>query len=82
MLAYTLLFFVTLLASVLAIWVWRIVSSWDGVKRNIIDNRVTTNRTRLKTKQGLMFLFRSNRESAKHKTLRNSKGSIKAPWGW
>jgi len=82
MLAYTLLFFVTLLASVVAIWVWRIVSSWDGIKRNIIDNRVTTVRTKPKTSQGFMFFFGSARESAQHKTLRNSKGNIKAPWGW
>jgi hypothetical protein len=82
MLAYTLLFFVTLLASVLAIWLWRIVSRWDGIKGNIIENRVTTARTKLKTPQGFTFLSRSDRERAKYKTLRNSKGNIKAPWGW
>jgi hypothetical protein len=76
------MFLVAILISAFAIWMWRLVFNLDGLKRSLVAKTGTAARTRLNTQQGFMSLSRSFRQSAKYKTRRNSKGGIKAPWGW
>ena len=76
MLLFIALFLITLIISIIAVWIYRSADHRRRFEQTMMD---TATRALLKTKEGVKSL---SRESAKHKTLRSPKGGYKAPWGW
>ena len=76
MLLYIALFLITLIISIIAVWIYLSADHRRRFEQTMMDS---TTQALLKTKGGVKSL---TRESAKHKTLRSPKGGYKAPWGW
>ena len=83
MLALITIFLATLLISSVAIWAYRMLSGWQGFNQSVVGRQRTTVRMKLKPQQGFISLMGTLRQQkAKSVRLRNSSGTIKAPWGW
>ena len=83
MLALVIMFLVTLLISVVTIWLYRAVSGWKGFNRAVVVRRGPTVRMKLRAQQGYISLISEpSQQKAKPVRLRRTTGTIKAPWGW
>jgi hypothetical protein len=83
MLALVTIFLATLLISAFAVWVYRKISGWKGFSQSVVERKQATIRMELKPQQGFISLIAPLRgQKAKSVRLRNSTGTIKAPWGW
>ena len=83
MLALITIFLATFLISAAAVWVYRMLSGWQGFSQSVVGRKQTTIRMKLKPQQGFISLMGTLRQQkAKSVRLRNSSGTIKAPWGW
>ena len=87
MLALITIFLVSLLTSVVAVWLYRTVSGWQGSSTTVVVRRGNRVRTKLKPQQGFISLLtptlrRIKTTPVKSVQLRRSSGTIKAPWGW
>jgi len=79
MLAFTAIFLIALISAATAVWLYRLVFNRLGFMQILAGKPGTSTRGRLKAQKGFVSL---SRERAKHKTLRNQNGNLKAPWGW
>ena len=83
MLALVTIFLATLLISVVAIWLYRTVTSWKGYNSAVVARRGPAVRMKLKAQQGYISLISApSQQKAKPVRLRRTTGTIKAPWGW
>lgn len=82
MLALATIFLITLIASVTAVWLYRKISSWQGLTRLVVGRPQNTDRAKIGLQQGFISLFSSPRKQAKKVKLRSTRGGIKTPWGW
>ncbi len=88
MLALVTIFLATLLIAVVSIRLYRAVSGWQGVNSVVVARRRRTTGAKLRPQQGFVSLkglisqFATARPRIKTVKLRNTTGTIKAPWGW
>lgn len=82
MLELSALFLISLIISVTVIKLYRLMSNRMGFNQATVANVGETRERRIKPKQRFNTLGLSTRAHAKYTTLPNSKGGIKAPWGW
>jgi len=87
MFALVTIFLTTLLVAMTVVWLYRLVSSWKGFKRNQAGRPNTnTNIMRLSAQQGYITLaaFPQGRSqmSPRRVMQHTAKNEIKAPWGW
>ena len=82
MLAYVVLFLISLTVAATAVWLYRLVASWQDSSQVTVANPGTTTKRWLKAQQSFNSLASSTRRDAKFVTLPKSSGGIKAPWGW
>ena len=82
------IFLVTLLIALITIQIYRAVSGWDGFNSVVVARRRMTPGAKLRPQQGFVSLkglisqFATVKPKIKSVKLRNSIGTIKAPWGW
>jgi len=82
MLVLVTFFLIALLVSSTAVWLYRFTSNWKGFNQITVGNSRTTTKGWLKAQQSFSSSASSTRGNVKYMTLPNSKGGIKAPWGW
>jgi hypothetical protein len=82
MIALVTFFLIALIVSSTAVWLYRFTSNWKGFNQITAGNSGKTTKGWLKAQQSFSSLASSTRGNAKYITLPNSKGGIKAPWGW
>lgn len=94
MLALVTIFLVTILISLVAVWIYRKLFAWEGSSSVVAARRGKTAKMKLKPQRGFVSLFKSSkakkptsrapssRARVKPARLRHTAGTIKAPWGW
>jgi len=82
MLALVAIFLVTLIASTIAVWLYRQMSGWHGFTRTLVGRPASTTRMKIGLQQGFISLYSASTKQAKHVKLRGPRGAIKTPWGW
>ena len=82
MLELVTLFVATLIISTTAIWLYRLVSGWQGFSKATVADSGKKTKRRFTARQSFVALTTSTRGSARFVTLPKSSGGIKAPWGW
>lgn len=82
MLVLIALFLISLAVAATAVWLYRQVSNQQDLDEEAVANSGTMTKRLLKAQRSFSALASSTRESAKETKLPNSKGGIKAPWGW
>ncbi|MFC1701830.1 hypothetical protein ACFL1J_03685 [Pseudomonadota bacterium] len=83
MLALVTIFLVTLLASAMAVWVYRKISGWEGLGDiSVARTPQRGGKRKMGLQQGFVSLVSAPKEQARNKRLRSPNGGIKAPWGW
>jgi hypothetical protein len=82
MLGYVAFVLIALLFSVTSIWLYRLVSGWQGYKHNLLDRNNQTVGKKLTTQFGYISPFTVHRKEKQNRRLRNLKGGSKTPWGW
>jgi hypothetical protein len=99
MLALVTIFLVTILISLVAVWIYRKLFAWEGSSSVVAARRGKTAKMKLKPQRGFVSLFKSSkakkptsrghssrasssRARVKPARLRQTAGTIKAPWGW
>ena len=82
MLELSTLFLVSFIVSITIIKLYRLIASRQGFSQVTVANPGKTKKRLLKPQQRFNSLGLSTRGHAKYTTLSNSKGGIKAPWGW
>ena len=92
MLALVTVFLATALISLIAIWIYRKMFAWNDGSSVVVAKRGKTAKMKLKPQHGFVSIFKSTRakrplrqplrRKVKSARLRNTTGTIKAPWGW
>ena len=82
MLTLVTIFLTTLIVALVAVWLYRSISSWQGFKRTVIRQRTTSVRMKLSAQQGYISLIQPSRKAAMRTRSRDSDSDVKAPWGW
>ena len=82
MLAYVILFLVSLSGAAIAVWVYRWLFNRQGFNQIAASGLGPAKRERRRSPQNFKSLAYLSQENAKYVTLSNSRGSIKTPWGW
>ena len=85
MLTLTSLIISTLLASVLAIFMYRSLHRAQNFKQSISSPRKRSGQGRRGVQHGFILLqmfHRSHKENIKQIKLRSPRSGISAPWGW
>ena len=82
MLELVTLFLVSLAVAATVVWLYRQASNRQDFDQETLANSGTITKRWLKAQKSFSSLASSTRENAKYTTLPNSKGDIKAPWGW
>jgi len=82
MLALVTFFLIALVFSTIAIWLYRLISSWKGFDRITVGASAIHKKGWLKAQPGFSSTASSTRDKAKSVALNNAGGSIKVPWGW
>jgi len=77
------IFLATFLVSAATIRLYRALAGWQGFNQSVVGRQKTTSLMKLKPQQGFISLMAPlKQQKAKSVRLRNSSGTIKAPWGW
>jgi hypothetical protein len=82
MLGYVVFVLIVLLASVTAIWLYRLVSGWQSSKRSLVDRNKQTAGKKISTQLGYISPFSASRKEKQKKRPRRLKSDPKTPWGW
>ena len=82
MLAIITIFLITFLTAATAVWLYRMVSGWQGFNRSLVARPVKPVRTKMGVQQGFISMNSTHPARAKPVRHRSPKGGIKAPWGW
>lgn len=83
MLAIVTIFLVTLIASAIAVWMYRKISGWEGLgDASAANNPQRGGKRKMGLQQGFISLVSAPKERARNRRLRSPNDGIKAPWGW
>jgi hypothetical protein len=82
MLGYVVFILVVLLASVAAVWLYRLLSGWQSSKHTLVDRNYQTAGKKISTQFGYIAPFSASRKEKRNKRLRSLKSGSKTPWGW
>jgi cytochrome c oxidase assembly protein Cox11 len=76
------IFLATFLIAAASVWLYRLIAGRKGFNQAVVTRRSTTAKMKLRAQQGFISLIPAKEQRAKSVRLRNSTGSIRAPWGW
>ncbi len=82
MLVLVSVFLLTLLASIIAVWMFRLLLSWYSHVQSQVNTPRPTSWLKLVNQQGLVSFLSAPKERVKVTKLRRSTANIKSPWGW
>ena len=82
MLELIVIFLVSLLAAVTAIWLYRKLSSREESGQSLVGRSGKPVRSKMAVQQGFISMSSTRRERVKSVKPRRTKGGTKAPWGW
>ena len=86
MLALVTLFLGTFLIAAAAIWLYRLIFSWNGADYRLVGRPRNTMMMKLSAQQGYITLAPQSKKNsqapARYVKLRTVRGGVKAPWGW
>ena len=81
MLALVAIFLVTLIASATAVWLYRMISGWQGFTTTLVGRPHSTVKMKIGMQQGFVQLAATPRGQAKSVRLHSPKDGFKTPWG-
>lgn len=90
MLALGAIFLVTLIASAIAVWVYRKISGWHGFTTTVVGRPRSAAKKKIGLQHGFVQLTAKHKGQATAKSRgqtrlirqRAPRGGYKAPWGW
>jgi hypothetical protein len=82
MLGFVALLLISILSSIVAIWLYRLVSGWQSLIHFSADRNNQTIGKKVITQFAYISPFSASRKGAQNRRPRSLKGDTKTPWGW